>query len=135
MGSGSDDNPLTEKFGDYSMYPCEGAEAPRKMSEWEILHCPWYLDSDKWSATFNSAEEAALYMINLGYTPNVHISESKMAPTEAEFTGCRAKEQACLGVAPSIDRSRSRKPKKEVGKEASKDVSQVSGMQSKSCFC
>jgi hypothetical protein len=29
-----------------SMYLAEGVEAPHQIIAWEVLHCPWYLDTE-----------------------------------------------------------------------------------------
>lgn len=129
--AGVNEEPTATKYNEYCRYPCKGADPPRPMSEWEILHCPWYLESDKWAVTMSTVEKATLHVINRGMLPETYVMDSKFAPTEAEVDRCEAMERAMLGVAPIVDGSWARKPQKVATKELSKDGSIVSGKTSK----
>lgn len=117
------------------MFPCDGAEPPRKMCEWEILHCPWYLDSDRWAVTLDTAKKAALHMMNQGLNPDQILMELKFAPATAETHGSEAMERAVQGVAPIVDKSWAKRTRKGAVKENSKEASVVSGKQSEYVFC
>lgn len=51
-----------KKDSKFSMYPADGVHS-RPMIPWEILHCPWYLESDNYSIVFNKKEKN--YFVNI----------------------------------------------------------------------
>ena len=86
-------------YGDFSMYPCEGMEAPRDMSPWETTHCPWYMDTTRWLTPLGDEERQARRMIDGGNAPQTVFSSVKedgtneQAQASAECVENAAKEQ------------------------------------------
>lgn len=109
---------------EFSMYPTEGLEFPRTMFEWEKLHCPWYLDSDRWAETFDQFEKSAMKTLSKGQTPEPVLVESKMAASTIVDESTKKMEDLALSILANIDSSRKMKPKKTTsGKAESRETS------------
>jgi hypothetical protein len=59
------------------MYPCESGNAPREISPWETLHCPWYMDFPKWERPFNQWERDTQKSVIHGVPPKLILNSSK----------------------------------------------------------
>lgn len=114
-------------YGPYSMYPTEGMDAAREMDQWEVLHCPWYLETHKWSLPFNGLEKSSLQIIQKGGAPLPVLSESKFADTLEEASYLVNVERELENVVVAVDRSRKGKlgARKEETKAESKKVESI----------
>lgn len=62
---------------EYSMYPAEGKYPPRELSDWEWIHCPWYLDTHKWDSPFDEMEKDAFQKLLKSQVPAKMLFEMK----------------------------------------------------------
>lgn len=93
------------------MFPADGQNSKRDLIDWEVCNCPWYLDSDHWSTTFDQTEKLAYTKISKGEEPNFIWSEIKFGPVEKEDRACVLMEDVCLRQGISVDRTRQSKGK------------------------
>jgi hypothetical protein len=47
------------------------------MNNWEVLHCPWYLELDGWKLCFNDNERTQFMRINAREKPETFFSSVK----------------------------------------------------------
>ncbi|CAM6096076.1 unnamed protein product [Calypogeia fissa] len=62
----------------YLMYPGEGSDPPRDMTPWELINCPWYIESDMWATPANPLEVSNLRAIEKGCLPASIRAEAKV---------------------------------------------------------
>jgi hypothetical protein len=109
--------------GNNNMYPAEGARPPREMTEWEAVHCPWYLDTDKWDNPLNEWEKLAAKNIARKLVPKTVMSGIKEGLLEDADKSAALMEIEAEKVPAWVDHSRKpRKPKESKGKEVSKET-------------
>ncbi len=113
------------EFDEHSMYPGEGADPPQNMTKWEIFHCPWYLESEKWSIPFGATEKFAFQVIKQGGTPSVVLSEAKVCDADDESVGVERIETILKNVVVAVDRSRKPKSGNVEAKQESKEGTPV----------
>ena len=120
-------------YGEFSMYPAEGADPPRPLEKWEIVHCPWYLDSNKWSVPFNASEKMHLQNIGKGGNPFDLLSESKFQDVVLQTEHLVEVEKAFDTVVVAVDKSRKVRVsgKKDEARSDSKDTTSTAGRTSK----
>ena len=113
--------------GKMCMYPAEGSDSPRKMHRWEIIYCPWYMETTKWSVTFRDTEKQSLQQIKRGQEPNDLLHETKFVAENA-MDSAEAMEKLLGNIVISIDKSRKSKTKvKAQAKPKALDTSLLSG--------
>jgi hypothetical protein len=105
-----------------SMHPCKGVqEFDRAITDWEELHCLWYLDTANWVRPFRT-ERKAHQQIKDWDIPDAFFQEKKQgaveyAPKSAADVLMAASEQKCF---PDQSRKpRAKKPKAETEKKPS----------------
>lgn len=110
----------------FSMYPADGTNPKRDLTEWEIFHCPWYIESDQWSVSFDQAEKSAFLKIAKGEKPCDVLLDMKFGPIEKESEACSHVEVVCQRQGVAVDRTRKLKAKAPLGKgESAKQTSSL----------
>jgi hypothetical protein len=95
------------------MYPCEGKNEPQEMNDWEVLHCPWYLESDRWKQCFNDNERTQFRRITAREQPETLFLSVK-EENEAEAAQSVLQVDAIAKVRPFYaDKSRKGRAKKK----------------------
>ncbi|CAM6102367.1 unnamed protein product [Calypogeia fissa] len=61
-----------------AMYPGEGANTLHAMTPSEFMHCPWYIDSNRWGTPFNLQEVADLRIVEKRGEPLSFRLEAKV---------------------------------------------------------
>lgn len=75
-------------FLEFLMYPADGTNPKWDLIELEVRNCPWYIESDQWSISFDSFEKSAFSKISKGEKiPNV-LSKIKVLPSGKELQLC-----------------------------------------------
>jgi hypothetical protein len=71
--------PLSEEsiFGPESMYPAKGLQPPWVMMGWEVIYCPWYLNTKRWDNPLNNAEKQNQRINDQGLPAPVIVSTAK----------------------------------------------------------
>jgi len=95
----------------FSMYPTEVTNAPRPLNEWEVAHCPWYLEVSRWATPFNEAEKKAFGQLARGVSPQFYFNAMKQGlGAQAENSAVALQLVVETQIAP-LDRTR-KKPTK-----------------------
>lgn len=114
--SGEDDG--NDSFAKFSMYPIDGTNPIRELSEWEVANCPWYIKSDQWSMSFDQFEKSAFSKISKGEKLKIVLSEMKVSQYVREREACTLVEDVCLHHRDVVDQTRRPKAKPVAAAEA-----------------
>jgi hypothetical protein len=96
-----------------SMYPCKGKNEPQQMNDWEVLHCPWYLELDGWKQCFDDNERTQFRRITAREQPETLFSSVKEG-NEGEAAQSIFQVDAIAEVQPFYaDKSRKGRAKKK----------------------
>ena len=88
------------------MYPGEGEQPPRLMTAWEVSHCPWYIEVDKWAVPFDEAEKNCYKLCSKGISPPLILNSMKLGlPEEAEASATKMEKMTGTKFA-YVDRTR-----------------------------
>jgi hypothetical protein len=92
----------------------EGKNAPQEMNDWEVFHCPWYLESDGWKFCLDDNERTQFRRLINREQPETFFSsfkeanQTKAAESVFQVDAVAEKQQFYA------DKSRKGRPKKKV---------------------
>lgn len=85
---------IATKYGEYSMYSCNGGEAPARCANGKSCTAlgTWSLIDGR-AVTLDTSEKVALHMMYWGLNPDQILIESKFSPSTTKTHGCKAMER------------------------------------------
>jgi hypothetical protein len=95
------------------MYLCKGKNEPRLMNDWEVQHCLWYLELDRWKQAFDNNEPTQFRRITAREQPETLFLSVKEG-NEAEANESSFKVDAIAKIQPFYaNKSRKGRAKKK----------------------